>query len=225
MPDEMLFRFNQWLDKINKGKKKLLKKMKIKNQRKNQRKPPIRMPTITKDEIEFLKENNAIEGEYRDVALEDAKDAWALAKRYSGNIDFEFILHIHRQLMKSINPAIAGNIREQPVYVGNRTKGYRECLDYKLIRTEIDKLCIDWSNSRLDIENSNYTGKKEKERKEQLIKNWHIRFEKIHPFVDGNGRTGRIIMNKQRMRLGMKIKIIHTGKEQMDYYEWFKEKE
>ncbi len=166
---------------------------------------------LTKGEIEFLRESNAIEREYRDVALEDAKKAWLLAKRYSGNIDFEFILQIHRQLMKTINSRIAGNIRQRSVWVGDR-----KCLDYNYIRQELDKLCHEWNILRIPINSKKIW-------KEILVMNWHIRFEKIHPFVDGNGRTGRIIMNKQRMRIGLPIKIIHTGKEQMEYYRWFEE--
>lgn len=34
-----------------------------------------------------------------------------------------------------------------------------------------------------------------KEKKLEIILRQHIEFEKIHPFSDGNGRTGRILMN------------------------------
>jgi fido (protein-threonine AMPylation protein) len=115
--------------------------------------------------------------------------------------------------MKSIYPSIAGNARRQPVWVGNR-----ECLDYKYIRQELDKLCNEWNIVKIP-------DKSKQAWKEILIKKWHIKFEKIHPFVDGNGRTGRIIMNKQRMRLGLPIEIIHVGQEQMEYYKWFREEE
>lgn len=56
------------------------------------------------------------------------------------------------------------------------------------------------------------------------IKEAHVEFEKIHPFVDGNGRVGRLIMNWQRINADLPILIIRAA-ERQDYYKWFNEKE
>jgi Fic family protein len=37
----------------------------------------------------------------------------------------------------------------------------------------------------------------------------HCRFEQIHPFLDGDGRTGRVILNLLLVRLGYPPAIIY----------------
>ena len=46
----------------------------------------------------------------------------------------------------------------------------------------------------------------------------HHWFECIHPFVDGNGRTGRIILNVLRLKYGLPWLTIYVGAEQDSYY-------
>ena len=50
----------------------------------------------------------------------------------------------------------------------------------------------------------------------------HIAYERIHPFIDGNGRTGRMFMNWQRLKAGLPILVIKE-KEKQEYYKWFNE--
>ena len=47
----------------------------------------------------------------------------------------------------------------------------------------------------------------------------HHEFECVHPFVDGNGRTGRLLLNALRLRAGLPWLNIKPGPEQYAYYE------
>lgn len=48
----------------------------------------------------------------------------------------------------------------------------------------------------------------------------HIEFERIHPFADGNGRTGRILMWWQEMADGGEPTVIRYD-DRWEYYNWF----
>ncbi|TNG91430.1 Fic family protein [Pasteurellaceae bacterium USgator11] len=75
-----------------------------------------------------------------------------------------------------------------------------------LVQNEIDRLleknARDKEEGRADLER---------------IAELHANFVRIHPFVDGNGRTGRLIMNVELMNAGYSIAIIEPM-EREDYY-------
>lgn len=50
----------------------------------------------------------------------------------------------------------------------------------------------------------------------------HIEFEMIHPFIDGNGRTGRMLMWWHQVKLNVPATFIDYEKRQ-NYYDWFRE--
>jgi Fic family protein len=49
---------------------------------------------------------------------------------------------------------------------------------------------------------------------------FHLRFEGIHPFIDGNGRTGRLILNFELIKAGfLPVNIKFADREK--YYDCF----
>ena len=56
----------------------------------------------------------------------------------------------------------------------------------------------------------------------ERVANFHLQFESIHPFIDGNGRTGRLIMNLQLIKEGLPAINIKFA-DRKKYYDAFDE--
>jgi Fic family protein len=56
----------------------------------------------------------------------------------------------------------------------------------------------------------------------QDIIDFHVRFERIHPFQDGNGRVGQLIMFKECLANGI-VPFIITDEFKLFYYRGLKE--
>lgn len=153
----------------------------------------------TKSEIvEFLRESNAIEGIYDDVALEDAVKAWKYLIAQP-ELTLQVILRTHKILMKRISPRVAGKMRMVDVRVGPRL-----CPAWQLV----SGLLNEWIKSV-------HPGMTDPI-------SLHVAFEKIHPFEDGNGRTGRMLLNWQIINAGDPLWNCPSANKLM-YYAWFED--
>jgi Fic family protein len=119
-------------------------------------------------------------------------------------IDRELILLLHQMLIGGIDDEFAGRFRNPGEYVrvGTHIAPAPEKIE-SMIETTLEEYITD---------SEKYFGDK--------IAKFHLDFETIHPFCDGNGRIGRVLMNYQLLRAGFPI-IIIRDKEKQKYYQSF----
>lgn len=168
---------------------------------------------MTNEELEFLTQSNAIEGVYDEDSLEQAVYAWQFLKKRE-KITLGVILKVHKILMlhQNLAPYEKGYFRNIMVYVANKP-----AINALHIRERLEKLVS-------NIDDAIQNGQKESLTwKEGICREHHVEYEKVHPFIDGNGRTGRMFMNWERLKLGLPILVINSGTEQIEYYKWFSE--
>lgn len=120
-------------------------------------------------------------------------------------LSIENILLLHKMLIGGINDDIAGRIRKKHEYVrvGSHIAPAPEHLQQLL-----ENLIEDYESShdRYFLENIAY---------------FHLEFERIHPFCDGNGRIGRVLINQQLAKLGYPAVIIRNKGKKDNYYPLF----
>lgn len=126
------------------------------------------------------------------------------AKEQELNLDM--ILTLHSMLVSNIRDEIAGRFREKNEFV---RVGHHIAPGPDEVVGLLIKMLVEYFASS----------------HEKIIKRlarFHLTFEHIHPFIDGNGRIGRVINNYLLIREGfvpINIKFIDRKK----YYEAFKE--
>lgn len=114
------------------------------------------------------------------------------------------IKNIHALVLKGIDPDEAGAYRRENVVISGASTTPP---DHMHLAQEMADL-IRWHGSPAS------TSLHPVIRSAEL----HTRFVEIHPFVDGNGRTGRLLMNLELMRAGYPPAIIQKD-ERLSYYD------
>ena len=121
-------------------------------------------------------------------------------------LNLELVLFLHKMLISNIRDDIAGRFRNENEWV--RVGNYI-ALDPKQVVKKLEEMLVKYNSTS----NENIIKK---------IAFLHLTFEHIHPFIDGNGRIGRVINNYLLIREGfvpINIKFI----DQQLYYNAFQE--
>ena len=113
------------------------------------------------------------------------------------------IKNIHRLILKGINDEYAGVYRDQQVFISGAKHVPPAPL---LINEQMDKL-INWYEQETDHLHPITRG--------AML---HVIFVGIHPFIDGNGRTSRLLLNLELMKEGFPPIIIKV-ENRLQYYE------
>ncbi len=116
-------------------------------------------------------------------------------------ISHDFIIDVHDKLLENID----------------ERKGYRHS-DIRVIRSNFDATPGKYLKTDMDLLLKWYAENEPKLHPLILAIVFHHKFEKIHPFMDGNGRTGRTVMNYILLKNKMPPTIIHkkTRREYLD---------
>lgn len=127
-------------------------------------------------------------------------------KSKESELNFDIILSLHKMLISNINDSIAGRFRNKDEWV---RVGDHVAPNPLEVTDRLQKVLTEY--------NSNTS--------ESIVKRvarFHLGFEYIHPFCDGNGRIGRVLNNYLLMRGGyvsINIKFIDRPM----YYDAFRE--
>ena len=175
---------------------------------------------LTHDQTRYIYETNTIGVADGVVNVDDVVETANhfrcidyIIDKSESNISEAMIKELHRLLKNGTSDSrvswfAVGDYKKVPNEVGGR-----ETTAPEFVAVEMKKLISAYNS----IENKTF---------EDII-DFHYRFEKIHPFQDGNGRVGRLILFKECLKYGF-VPFIIDEELKMFYYrglsEWQRER-
>ena len=148
----------------------------------------------------------------RKVSVREVYEAKNLAKiteilleKDKHPLTIKLILHLHKTLLMHIDDSVAGRFRsgKEWVRVGNHLGANPQFVP-TLMQELVD--AYNQHNIRYFLD---------------AIAHFHAEFETIHPFVDGNGRMGRVLINLQLMNVDLPPITIQNKNKHTAYHPLF----
>lgn len=134
-----------------------------------------------------------------------AKITEALLHKPDNPVTVKLILDLHKILLTGIKDDWAGRFRSGKEWV---RVGTHVGANPDFVERLVNELVTDYAKQ----DNRYFLDK---------IAWFHAEFETIHPFNDGNGRLGRVLINQQLMALGLPPIIIQNKSKHTSYYPSF----
>ena len=169
---------------------------------------------LSHEQTRFIFETNTIDVEGKVVKVDDIIETVnhfrcidMIIDQANKPITETFIKELHQILKQGTNDArfdwfAIGEYKKVPNIVGNM-----ETTPPKEVPIQMKKLLVEYQN------------KKEKTLDDLL--DFHVRFEQIHPFQDGNGRVGRLLLFKECLKYKI-VPFIINDKRKLYYYRGLK---
>lgn len=167
--------------------------------------------TLTLDETEKILMQVDLDRYINERELFEAKNLARVVtyinhKAKESELDLDIILLLHKMLRSNIRDDIAGRFRNDDEWV--KVANHIAPNPVEVVGL-LKKMLVNYKVS-------------DSEHMVKRIAQMHLTFEHIHPFVDGNGRIGRVINNYQLIRenyVPINIKFINRT----EYYKAFQE--
>jgi len=169
--------------------------------------------TLTEEQTASLFDNGTLpksDNYYRAKDVEEMNGHFLMFNKMLDTLDEllsqELIKQFHYELKSGVfedraNGYAIGDYKQRPNMIGL----------YQTVRPENVvqemKLLMDWYNSQ--------------EASISVLAEWHARYESIHPFQDGNGRAGRLILFRECLKNGI-VPIVIEDANRNEYLEALK---
>lgn len=170
---------------------------------------------LTEDQTRYIYETNTVGLEKEPANVDDIMETINHFQCFDYMIDCadntlneEFIKNVHKILKTNTSDSRLSWFNVGEYKARKNMVGDMETVPPEKVKDEMNKLLESyWKIQKVTLDN---------------ILDFHVRFERIHPFQDGNGRVGRVIMFKECLKHNI-IPFIIEDNLKLYYYRGLKE--